>query len=134
LLSVRKGESKNKGKFNFLDIKYQSSEFPPQEVYNQLIMLLSGKSIAIYETNFQIFQEIFNLLGNRDLDLYFNKEMPKTPTDFYLSIHSLKDTDNKFYESSYEKVYFNQIKTVHIPTGIFHLFFSDESKKYSFIF
>jgi hypothetical protein len=96
-----KASQQIKANQNSLEIKYLSSDFLPQEVCNQLKMLLSGKPIVINENNFQIFQEILNLLGKRDFDLYFNKEMPETPEDFYLSIHSLKDTDSKFYESSY---------------------------------
>jgi hypothetical protein len=88
-------------KHNSLQITFQSNQLTPMEVGYRLLGLLSGEPILIDQNNFQVFEEVFNHLGNRDFDLYFNHKMPEEPTEFYLSIHSLKRSRKKFLETKF---------------------------------
>jgi hypothetical protein len=121
-----------KRKHNSLKITYQSNQLTPMEVVNRLLGLLSGEPILIDQNNFQVFEEVFNQLGNRDFDLYFNHKMPEEPTEFYLSIHSLKLPRKKFLESKFEHFFHIKKSIISIPKGIFHLFFSDEINKFDY--
>jgi hypothetical protein len=69
-------------------------------VITELSNLLSGKPIIIHNNNFQVFHEIFGLLGNRDFGCFFGSDAPKSPTGFYLSLYSLKNISSSFVETS----------------------------------
>jgi flagellar biosynthesis GTPase FlhF len=114
-------------KYAFLEIEYQSYQFSPKEVRDTLLELLSGKPIVIHHNNFQFFEKLFEQLGNRDFHLFFNHKIPEEPTNFYLSIHSLKLPKKKFLESITEKFCCQKKSIFSIPKGIFHLFFPDET-------
>jgi hypothetical protein len=118
-------------KQNTLTIIYQSIQLTSQEVANELIHLLSGKPIIINQNNFEVFQEIFNQLGNNDFELYFNKQVPESPKDFYLSIHSLKDISCRIYELEPYKLHYDKSSCFMVPTGIRHLFFPTESSNFA---
>jgi pyruvate formate-lyase activating enzyme-like uncharacterized protein len=49
----------------------------PSEVKNHLLNLLSGKPIIIDQNNFQVFQEVFDQLGNKDFNLFFSEKYPQ---------------------------------------------------------
>jgi hypothetical protein len=115
-------------KHNFLEIDYHYNQLSPQEVKDQLINVLSGKPIIVDQNNFQVFEEIFFLLGNRDFGLFFNHKIPESPTAFFLSIHSLKHTDRKLLESPFVIIHFTKTLILEVPFGILHLFFPDELK------
>jgi hypothetical protein len=64
--------------------------FDPQIVKNSLTDLLSGSPIIIDKTNFTLFQNVYESLGNQAFELCFGKIHSNTPTKFFLSIHALK--------------------------------------------
>jgi hypothetical protein len=67
----------------------------------------------IQQNNFEVFQEVFGQLGNQDFERYFNKKVPESETEFYLSIHSLKDITSSFFESKAQKLHYDK-KTLKI--------------------
>jgi hypothetical protein len=121
-----------KSKENTLTINCESIQLTPQEVKNELIHLLSGKPIIINQSNFEIFQEVFDQLENADFNLYFNKKVPELPTEFYLSIHSLKDILCPFYESKVQQLRYDEKHFFEIPIGICRLYFPVESAFFAF--
>lgn len=100
-----------------LEVNYQSQQLSPNQIKKAFEKLLSGKPIIIQQKNFEVFQEIFKLLDNRDFKCFFDSKAPESPAEFYLSICFLKDIPIKFIETP--RKYFQNIS---LRRGTFHLF------------
>jgi hypothetical protein len=111
--------------FNYLTITSNQSNFNPDQIKAQMTNLLSGSPLLIDDSNYSLFQSIFQELGNKDYEKIFHGNPPIEPTEFYLSIFSLKPIPIECLEKkSFQIPNFPQFS---IPIGLLHLFFEDES-------
>jgi hypothetical protein len=101
-------------------IQIENIQYDPKLVKNSLISFLSGSSLNIDKSNFTLFQKVFDSLGNTDFTLFFGSQAPKFPTEFFLSMNSLKNIP----KSNIEKDIFNplMLNDFTIPIGLVHLF------------
>jgi hypothetical protein len=121
----KNGLQQLKAKQCYLEIKYQTNILPSIQVKEQLINLLSGKPIIIDQNNFPVFQEVSCQLETPEFDLFFGFKTLNLPTEFYLSIYSLKNTNNSILESKVYEIKYEKKTLLKIPIGICNLFFSD---------
>jgi hypothetical protein len=91
-------------KKNSLVLKYLSNQLSPAQLRDEFLNLLSGKPIVVDQNNFDVFNQVFRFLRNRDFELFFNNKIPTCPTEFYLSIHSLKNANFSIIESTLQEV------------------------------
>jgi hypothetical protein len=87
--------------------------------------ILFGKPISVDNNNFQVFQEIFDSLQNQDFHYFFNEKIPESPTEFFLSMYSLKDTFFDYLES--DEISNGNPKKLSVRKGLFHLFWKNQS-------
>jgi hypothetical protein len=89
-------------------------------VKNSLIGLLSGSPIIVTHHNYKLFEVTFNELGNDDFQKFFKGKPPSFESDFYLSIHSLKQIQKYNVELTFLSS--NSLPGFSIPIGLIHLF------------
>lgn len=100
-----------------------SGSFDYNRVKCWMIDLLSGKPIVVDKSNFLILQSIFTALGNIDFDIFFGKIPPENPTNFYLSLNSLKNIPNEFVEKELFEP--KALSGFSVPIGLTRLFWSN---------
>jgi chromosome segregation ATPase len=107
-------------KKNELQILIHGIQFDPKLVIRSLVRLLSGSPLLIDKSNFTLFQKVFELLGNKDFQLYFGATPPEYSKQFFLSINSLKGIPVVCIESDlFEPTH---LPNFSIPIGLVHLF------------
>jgi hypothetical protein len=88
-----------------IQIRIHNVQFDPALVIASLVGLLSGSPLLVDKLNFALFQQIFKFLGNKDFRLYFCNTPPEAPTQFFLSVNSLKGISN--YNIEKKSLYIN---------------------------
>jgi hypothetical protein len=95
----------------------------PGHIKSSLLDLLSGKPILVGKSNFSVFHSIFLALGNHDFNRFFNHIPPEHPTNFYLSINSLKPMPNELVEKKHFEP--TSLPGFSIPIGLVRLFWTN---------
>jgi hypothetical protein len=103
-------------------LNIENIQFQSIFVLNTLEKLLSGQPILIDKTNFLLFRNVFESLGNNDFKLFFGDRPPDSQQDFCLSIHSLKNLTSTMLEKELSCSF--DSSSLSIPSGLVHLFWN----------
>jgi hypothetical protein len=103
-------------------IRIKNVKYNLSVIKDSLVELLTGFPIIIHESNFHIFQKIFESIGNNDFQTRFEGKPPGCEDQFFLSINSLKNIP--FGNVEKETFQLTALSGFSIPLGLVHLFWN----------
>jgi hypothetical protein len=104
LFSVKEYFQKLKAKQCYLKIKYQINQFPSIQAKEQKSIFSQINQLSLIKIIFKYFKKIFVTLGLAVLIYFLVLKHQAFPTEFYLSVYSLKNTNNSTLNQKFMKL------------------------------